>query len=113
MYNKQTMPRKNAVLMAAAVGISLACTTAYAEHARTLRDDTRATQGSHYRNQDLTGGFYEDRIGWAGDWFRGRDRIRDIARAKAQRACEQQQEQALDRAGALQLFHSRCRANSH
>ena len=68
MYNKQTMPRKNAVLMAAAVGISLACTTAYAEHARTLRDDTRATQGSHYRNQDLTGGFYEDRFK-RDNWF--------------------------------------------
>ncbi|HVG02073.1 MAG TPA: hypothetical protein VM842_04240 [Nitrospira sp.] len=72
MFNNQIMPSKKTAVVAAVVGIGLACTTVYAEHARTLKEETRASQGSHYRNQDLSGGFYEDRYkrdNWYYDFY--------------------------------------------
>ncbi|MBA3753844.1 MAG: hypothetical protein H0X01_06865 [Nitrospira sp.] len=65
---------RNTVLMAALLGIGLAGgPTAYAEHPRQVGAvDTQAGQGSHFRNNDLTGGFYEDRYkldNWYYDYY--------------------------------------------
>ena len=61
---------RNNVVMAAVLGVGLLSgTTVCAEHPRDARTgDMSATQGSHSRNSDLSGGFYEDRYK-ADNWF--------------------------------------------
>ena len=74
MSTQKNGTTKKMVVMAAVLGMGIAggTTLSAAEHARPLRADTQASQGSHYRNQDLTGGFYEDRYkrdNWYYDFY--------------------------------------------
>ncbi len=70
----QNRMNRHRMVMAAVIGMGLlGGTTAIAEHPREVRSpDVPATQGSYFRNTDLTGGFYKDQYkldNWYYDFY--------------------------------------------
>jgi len=71
MSNQKHRSMKELVLMTAILGVGFAGTVT-AEPPHPMKGDTQARQGSHYRNQDITGGFYDDRYkrdNWYYDFY--------------------------------------------